>query len=347
MRQEHLHTGAQRGFAYERDTSKIPLSIAPMMQRTDRHYRAMMRRITGRTLLWTEMITARAIHHGNRPYLLSFDDIEHPIVLQIGGDQPEEMAEAARVAQEFGYDEININVGCPSSRVQSGNFGACLMTSPDVVAGCVEAMVRATDLPVTVKHRIGVDDQDQYEDMERFVRVIKDAGGCARFTVHARKAWLKGLSPKENRNIPPLRYEEVYRLKQEHPDLVIEINGGIKTMPEIQGHLEHVDAVMIGRAAYDNPYLFATADHVIFGAEGPAPTRAEIVQGMFDYIDAWVAQGVKLHKITRHMINLYAGVRGARVWRQHISERHHHEGAGSEVVAQALELVEGANDRVA
>ncbi len=322
-------------------TWEAPLSVAPMMQRTDRHYRTFMRCITSRTLLWSEMVTAKAIIHGDHERLLGFDEVEHPLVLQLGGDDPAEMAEAARIGQGFGYDEININVGCPSSRVGEGGFGACLMRRPERVGELVEAMTRAVDVPVTVKHRIGVDELDSYEDMLSFVRVVRDAGACARFTVHARKAWLQGLSPKENRNIPPLRYEEVWRLKQELPELVVEINGGVKTLDAVADHLEHVDAVMIGRAAYDDPFMFADADSRFFGSVEPPPTREEVVARMIPYVERMVGdEGVKLHYITRHMTNLFAGVKGARLWRRYLSERHHLEGAGAEILTEALDLIQ-------
>jgi len=338
---DYLHTGTERPEGAEIRTWRIPLSIAPMMQRTDRHFRYMMRIGSKHTLLWSEMITAKAIIHGDREHLLAFDGAEHPIVLQLGGDDPTEMAEAARIGQDFGYDEININVGCPSSRVGSGGFGACLMARPEVVAECVEAMATAVTIPVTVKHRIGIDDIDQYEDMERFVRIVSDAGASARFTVHARKAWLSGLSPKENRNIPPLRYHEVYRLKQEFPKLVIEINGGIKTIAEIKEHLEHVDAAMLGRAAYDTPYMFARADREIFGdASARVVSRHEWVEEMLPYIERWVSVGGRLHHVTQHMINLFYGCPGAKRWRRYISERHSDPSSGAEVVREALRLMD-------
>ncbi|CAN0452684.1 unnamed protein product, partial [Laminaria digitata] len=266
---------------------------------------------------------------------------EHPLVLQTGGDDPDEMAAVARIAEEWGYDEININVGCPSDRVQNGNFGACLMLEPDVVARCVEAMVREVDIPVTVKHRIGVDDHDRYEDMLNFVDTIAGVGGCMRFSVHARKAWLQGLSPKENRNIPPLRYEEVYRLKRERPDLIVEINGGIKTMDEVAEHLEHVDAVMIGRAAYDRPYTFAEADRRFYGDDHPIPSPFDVARQMLPYIEARLSSDprCKLHHITRHMVNLFAGRPRARAWRRYVSERHHLDGAGPEVIEEGLTLM--------
>lgn len=322
-------------------TWEVPLSIAPMMQRTDRHYRMLMRTISKRTLLWTEMITARALLHGPTARLLDYDAAEHPLVLQVGGDEPEEMAEAARLAHEWGYDEININVGCPSSRVQNGNFGACLMREPERVGRCVAAMAEAADIPVTVKHRIGVDEHDRYEDMIWFVDTVAQMGPCRRFTVHARKAWLEGLSPKENRNVPPLRPEEIWRLKRERPELVIELNGGITTLEQVERHLEHVDAVMIGRGAYDDPYMFAQADARIFGEPAPAPTRHEAARAMLPYIEAQLTEdeGCRLHHITRHMINLFHARPGARSWRRHLSEHHHRDEAGPEVVEAALELV--------
>lgn len=315
-----------------------PLSVAPMMDRTDRHFRYFMRQITRRTLLYTEMVTTAAIIHGDRAKLLGFSPPEKPLVLQLGGDDPQELAECTRIADDFGYDEINLNVGCPSSRVQDGNFGACLMAQPDRVARAVEAMQRVTDLPVTVKHRIGIDDRDRYEDMANFVRIVSQAG-CQRFTVHARKAWLKGLSPKENRNIPPLRYADIYRLKQDFPQLFIEINGGITTLQQVDEHLQQVDAVMIGRAAYDRPYLFAECDRHIYGQQVSPPTRNQIVEAMLPYIEHWIGKGTHLNKISRHMLLLFNGQPGSRAWKRHISENAHRPGAGAEVIRDALAKV--------
>jgi tRNA-dihydrouridine synthase A len=312
-----------------------PLSIAPMMDRTDRHYRYFMRQITRHTLLYTEMVTSPAILHGDQDHLLGFSPNEKPLVLQVGGDVPKDLAVCARVAEERGYDEINLNVGCPSSRVQEGHFGACLMAQPDRVAACVEAMMNATTIPVTVKHRIGIDNLDRYEDMANFVKIVSKAG-CQRFTVHARKAWLQGLSPKENRDIPPLRYEDVHRLKQEFPHLFIEINGGFTTLEQVQQQLQVVDAVMIGRAAYDNPYLFATVDRAIYGETSTLPSRRSVAAAMIPYIDFWVAQGLKLNKITRHMLQLFSGQPGSRLWKQILTERSCQMGAGSEVIRDAL-----------
>ena len=296
-----------------------PVSIAPMMDRTDRHYRFFMRQITRHTLLYTEMVTCKALLHGDLDRLLGFDPAESPLSLQIGGDSPAEAAACARLAEEWGYDEINLNIGCPSSRVQSGNFGACLMAQPDVVADCVTAMREACGLPVTVKHRIGIDDLDRYEDMANFVRIVA-AAGADRFTVHARKAWLSGLSPKENRNVPPLRYPEVYRLKQDFPALHVEINGGVKLLDEVDGHLQNVDAVMIGRAAYDTPWLFAGVDERFYGAPSGTRSRAEAAEAMIPYLDRWMSRGGRMMPVTRHMLQLFKGVPGSRRWKRTLGE---------------------------
>ena len=310
-----------------------------MMEYTDRHFRYFMRQITRLTLLYTEMITTAAIIHGNRHKLLDFSPQEKPLSLQLGGDNPQELAECARIAQDWGYDEVNLNVGCPSSRVQNGNFGACLMAQPETVARAIAAMQKAVKIPVTVKHRLGIDNCDRYEDMANFVRIVSEAG-CQRFTVHARKAWLQGLSPKQNRNIPPLRYHYVHRLKQEYPHLFIEINGGITTLSQVQEQLQYVDAVMIGRAAYDNPYLFATVDRDIYGQEVTPPTRQEVAEAMLSYIDAWTTRGLKLNAISRHILQLFAGQPGTKAWKRHISENAHLPGANAQVIREALAKVE-------
>ncbi len=320
-----------------------PLSIAPMMDRTDRHYRYFMRQITRRTLLYTEMVTSMAIRYGNLEKLVGFSAEENPLVLQVGGDDPKMLAHCARVAAEFGYSEINLNVGCPSDRVQSGNFGACLMAQPQLVADCVAAMMAASSLPVSVKHRIGIDDLDGYEDMARFVEVVSSAG-CNRFSVHARKAWLQGLSPKDNRTVPPLRYSDVYQLKQDFPQLQIEINGGFKNLDQAKAQLAHVDAVMIGRAAYDNPYLFASADRDIFGDTALPQSRHQVVQAMLPYIERTVHQGTRLHSITRHMLHLFHGQPGSRIWKRTITEQASQPGAGAQVVVDALAQVSTAAD---
>jgi tRNA-dihydrouridine synthase A len=308
-----------------------------MMDRTDRHFRYILRQITRCTLLYTEMITVPAILHGDRGKLLDFSREEKPLVLQIGGDNPNLLAECARIAEDWGYDEVNLNVGCPSSRVQTGNFGACLMAQPKLVAQGVAAMKKATKLPVTVKHRVGIDDHDRYEDMAHFVDCVAEMG-CDRFTVHARKAWLQGLDPKQNRTIPPLRYGEVHRLKQEFPHLCIEINGGILTLDQAQEQLQYVDAVMIGRAAYDSPYLFAEADRRFYEANCFLATPETVVHNLLPYIDDWMAKGVKLHSITRHLLQLFAGQRGSKAWKRYLTEQSCKPGAGSEVVEMALKI---------
>ena len=325
------HSPAPSEFAY-------PLSIAPMMDRTDRHFRYFMRQITRRTLLYTEMVTSAAILHGDRDHLLGFSPEEKPLALQVGGDNPQDLAQCAQVAEEMGYDEINLNVGCPSSRVQDGHFGACLMAQPQQVADCVAAMMAATSLPVTVKHRIGIDRCDRYEDLAHFVQVVAQTG-CQRFSVHARKAWLQGLSPKENRTIPPLRYEFVHRLKQEFPQLAIEINGGFTSLAEAQQQLAQVDAVMIGRAAYDNPYLFASADRQFWGEMASPESRHAVAEAMCPYIQQWRDRGLKLHKISRHMLQLFAGQPGSRAWKRYLTEHSSQVGAGAEVIRAALEKV--------
>jgi tRNA-dihydrouridine synthase A len=313
-----------------------------MMDRTDRHCRYFLRQISRRTLLYTEMVTSMAILHGDKYKLLGFDRAEHPIALQIGGDNPSDLAECARIASDFGYDEVNLNVGCPSSRVQNGNFGACLMLQPDRVAECIAAMVAATKLPVTIKHRIGVDDADSYEDLVKFVSIVSQTG-CQRFSVHARKAWLQGLSPKENREVPPLRYADVHRLKQDFPHLSIEINGGFTNLEQVQTQLQHVDAVMIGRAIYDNPYLLALVDRDIYGETTQPPSRHQVVTQMLPYIDTWMSKGVRLNTITRHMLQLFHGQPGSRIWKRLITEQSVLSGAGVEVVDRALvEIPDGS-----
>ncbi|MEO1068761.1 MAG: tRNA dihydrouridine(20/20a) synthase DusA [Cyanobacteria bacterium J06638_6] len=318
----------------------VPISIAPMMDRTDRHYRYFMRQITQRTLLYTEMVTAQAIVYGDRDRLLGFTSAERPLVLQVGGDDPTMLATSARAAADFGYDAINLNVGCPSDRVRSGNFGACLMAQPHRVADCVAAMMAASPLPLSVKHRIGIDDLDRYEDMVHFVDTVAQAG-CRYFTVHARKAWLQGLSPKDNRTVPPLRYHDVYRLKNAFPHLWIEINGGFIDLDQVTEQLTQVDGVMIGRAAYDHPYLFSVADERFWpsnrwSSNRPVPTRQQVVEAMLPYIELWVTQGLKLNKITRHMLMLFAGQPGSRLWKQILTTESSRAGAGIEVVQRAL-----------
>jgi len=314
------------------------LSVAPMMDWTDRHDRYFLRLISKRTQLYTEMVTIGAILHGDRPRHLDFSKEEHPVVLQLGGSEPEKLAECARIAEQWGYDEVNLNVGCPSDRVQNGMFGACLMAKPDLVARCVEAMRGATRLPVTVKHRLGIDDLDSYELLTRFVRTVH-GGGCDTFIVHARKAFLQGLSPKENRDIPPLRYELVRQLKTDFPHLTIVLNGGVKSLEDARAHLEWADGVMIGREAYQNPYMLAQADALIFGEQHPAPTRRQVVEALMPYVEELLSRGGHLSWVTRHILGLFAGLPGARGWRRVLSERACKQGAGMEVLRDALAQV--------
>jgi tRNA-dihydrouridine synthase A len=312
------------------------ISIAPMMERTDRHYRYLMRLITRHTLLYTEMVPAIAVVRGDRDRLLAHDTSERPLALQVGGADPDVLGECARIAEDRGFDELNLNVGCPSSRVQTGNFGACLMAQPDLVAECVSAMRSACALPITVKHRIGIDDLDQYADLLDFVDRVAQSG-CDRFSVHARKAWLQGLSPKQNRNVPPLRYPDVYRLKSERPHLDIELNGGVTSWAETRGHLVHVDAVMIGRWAYDRPWAFAVVDQDFFGAENPSPDRHQVIGAMVDYTARLVQDEphARVGHVARHMMGLFAGEPGARRWRQELSRQAFKLGAAPEVLRLA------------
>jgi tRNA-dihydrouridine synthase A len=314
-------------------------SVAPMMDWTDRHCRVFHRTLTRRALLYTEMVTALAVKHGDRQKLLGFDKIEHPVSLQLGGSDPAILAEAAKIGEDFGYDEVNLNVGCPSDRVQGGHFGACLMADPQLVADCVAAMKSAVKIPVTVKCRIGIDDQDEETGLENFINIVA-AAGCNNFSVHARKAWLKGLSPKENREIPPLNYDRVYRLKANHPNLMISINGGIETLEAGINHLQALDGVMLGRAAYHNPWILAAVDKIFAGAEPPVKTRREAALAMLPYIDAQLAQGQALHRITRHMLGLYHAQPGGRIWRQIMTVEGAKPGAKSDVILTALNAVE-------
>ncbi len=315
-------------------------SVAPMMDYTDRHDRYFLRLISRHALLYTEMVTTQAILRGDRAFLLAYDPSEHPLALQLGGSDPDELARCARIGAEYGYDEINLNVGCPSDRVQSGRFGACLMAEPELVAACVAAMRAEVALPVTVKTRIGIDHQDSYAHLRDFVATVAEAG-CGIFVVHARKAWLQGLSPKQNREIPPLRYEVVYRLKRDFPHLSIVINGGITSLAQADAHLAHVDGVMLGRAAYHQPYLLAEVDQRYYGSREPVKTRQQIITELLPYVEAWLEKGLPLNRITRHILGLFHGVPGARAWRRHLSEHAHRPGAGVEVIEQALARVAG------
>jgi tRNA-dihydrouridine synthase A len=298
---------------------RVPLvSIAPMMDWTDRHYRYFMRLMTKKTSLYTEMVTTGALIYNEPARFLQYHSMEHPVVLQLGGSTPKDLQIAAQLGEAAGYDEINLNVGCPSDRVQSGRFGACLMAEPELVAECVAAMRAVVKIPVTVKCRIGIDEQDQYADLQEFVKRVADAG-CEHFIIHARKAWLKGLSPKQNREVPPLNYERVYQVKQEFPELKISINGGIKTIADIQEHLRYTDGVMIGREAYYNPYLFAAMDQLFFDEVEPPKTRRAILQEYMPYLQEQVAMGVPIMHMVRHVLGLFHGISQAREWRRLLS----------------------------
>ena len=310
------------------------IAVAPMMDWTDRHCRYFMRLLSPSVFLYTEMVTAAAIHHGDADRFLRFDELEHPIALQLGGSNPEWMASASGTASAYGYDEININVGCPSDKVQSGQFGACLMAHPDIVSDCYRAMLDVTELPITIKTRIGIDDKDSYEFLVAFVEQMARVG-CRKFVVHARIAILDGLSPKQNRTVPPLNYERVYRLKRDYPEFEIVINGGLASIEQVDEVLNFVDGAMIGRQAYQQPYFLAELEQR-FNPTTPLPSRQQIVESMLPYVDSAVADGVPLNRITRHMLGLYAGQPGARSWRRYISEHAHLEGAGSEVLINAL-----------
>lgn len=314
-----------------------PLSVAPMMDWTDRHFRYLLRQITRRSLLYTEMVVDRSILLGHRPKLLDFHPLEHPVALQLGGSTPETLAEASRIGEAWGYDQINLNLGCPSERVQGGGFGACLMKEPDLVAECMAAMRQAVSVPVTAKHRLGVDDLESYPLLCRFVERLAGVG-IQTFVVHARKAILKGLSPAENRSIPPLRYGWVYQLKQDFPHLNIVLNGGIRSLEEAQTHLAHLDGVMLGRAVYEDPFVLAEADWRGYGLAW-RPTRLEVAQSMIAYAEAQLEQGTPLWAVARHMLNLFKGQPGGKLWRRVLSEQANRRGARVEVLHQALEAV--------
>ena len=311
-----------------------------MMEWTDRHCRYFLRLISKATFLYTEMVTAEAVLYGNRERVLGFSREEHPVGLQLGGSDPEKLAAASKIGAEYGYDEINLNIGCPSDRVQSGRFGACLMAEPDLVASCVAAMGEAADLPITVKCRIGIDDQDAEESLDRFIDRVAQAGART-FIVHARKAWLKGLSPKENRDVPPLDCERVFRLKQRRADLEIVLNGGIGSLAEACMHLPRVDGVMLGRAAYADPYLLAEVDGALFGSNERPPSRLEVLDAFVPYVEAELSGGARLNQMTRHILGLFHGQPRARAFRRHLAENAHLDGAGSEVLEAARRIVAG------
>ncbi|MBU3021993.1 tRNA dihydrouridine(20/20a) synthase DusA [Aestuariibacter sp. A3R04] len=315
-------------------------SVAPMLDWTDRHCRYFLRQLSKEALLYTEMVTTGALIFGKGDYLV-FNDEEHPVALQLGGSNASDMARCAELAQQRGYDEVNINVGCPSDRVKNGAFGACLMAQPEVVAECVREMQKLVDIPVTVKCRIGIDDMDEYDDFARFIDIVANAG-CDTFIVHARKAWLQGLSPKENREIPPLNYPRVYQLKATHPELSISINGGITTIQQMQQHLQHVDGVMVGREAYTNPYLLASVSQTLFGSPLPLPSRAELVNTMQAYIERQTDEWFKPWHVARHMLGLYQGQAGGRIWRRYLSQNGTGKSPDPHLLRNALEQVEQA-----
>ncbi len=314
------------------------LSIAPMLDWTDRYFRYFARQISRHVLLYTEMVTTGALLHGDRARFLDFDPAEHPLALQLGGSDPADLAACCRLGEQWGYDEINLNLGCPSDRVQSGRFGACLMLEPALVADCIRAMADATALPVTAKHRTGVDHHDDYGRLRDFVGTLAEAG-CATFIVHARKAWLQGLSPKENREIPPLQYPMVYRLKRDFPELEIVLNGGVTSLAQCDQHLQRVDGVMIGRQAYHDPWLLAQADRRIFDDPAPPPSRHQVIERLLPFIEEQLRRGVPLQRMTRHLLGLFHGRPNARAWRRMLSEQAHLPGADTELVAEAAALV--------
>jgi tRNA-dihydrouridine synthase A len=317
-------------------------SVAPMLDWSDKHCRYFHRLLSQHAVLYTEMVTTGAIIHGTGDYL-DFNAEEHPVVLQLGGSNPADMAHCAKLAQQRGYDAVNINVGCPSDRVQNGMFGACLMAQPQLVADCIKAMQDVVDIPVTVKTRIGIDDSDDYQFLQDFVATVADAG-CEQLIIHARKAWLKGLSPKENREVPPLNYERVYQLKREFSQLNISINGGIKTLSQAREQLQYLDGVMVGREAYTNPLLLSEVDGLIFGNTATPLTPQQVVQQMLPYIERQMQQGARFWHIARHMLGLFQGMPGARQWRRLLSERGHFADAKPELLLQALTKVTSLAD---
>lgn len=315
------------------------ISVAPMMDWTDRHDRYFLRLIAPHVLLYTEMITTAALIHGDYQRLLAFDALEHPVAVQLGGSEPDKLALCAKMSEDFGYDEVNLNVGCPSDRVKAGRFGACLMLDPVLVGDCVSAMMNTVSIPVTVKCRIGVDHQDSYEALTHFIGTVSQAG-CNVFIIHARKAWLNGLSPKQNREIPPLQYDVVHAIKRDFPHLSIIINGGIKLVSEIEEQLNYVDGVMVGREAYSNPYLLAEIEKRIFSFEiNEINYREKVLQEFIPYVEAQLKNNVKLSSMTRHILGLYQGQKGARMWRRYLSENAHLLNAGIDVINEALKHV--------
>lgn len=315
-------------------------SVAPMLDWSDTHCRYFHRLLSQHAVLYTEMVTTGALLHNKNPErFLQFNHEEHPLALQLGGSNPADLSTCAKMVEDYGYDEVNLNVGCPSDRVQNGSFGACLMLEPARVAECIAAMQQAVKIPVTVKSRIGVDERDSYPELHEFISLVA-AAGCETFIIHARKAWLSGLSPKENRDIPPLRYDVVYQLKQDFPDLEVILNGGITTLETSREILHQVDGVMLGREVYHNPYILAKVDQQIFGQNTPVKTRAEVVLALIPYIQQQLAQGVRFNSISRHILGLFHGENGARGWRRYLSEHATKTGADEQVLLQALKFTQ-------
>ena len=319
------------------NTPSYRFSVAPMLDWTNRHCRYFHRLISKQALLYTEMVTTGALIHGDSHRFLQYSPLENPVAFQLGGSNPKDLAVCAKMVEDYGYAEVNLNVGCPSDRVQNGRFGACLMADPQLVADCVAAMSDATSIPVTVKSRIGIDEQDSYPELVHFISTISDTG-CSTFIVHARKAWLSGLSPKQNRDIPPLRYDRVYQLKKDFPHLTIIINGGITTLEQAEQHLTQVDGVMMGREAYQNPYILAEVDQRIFGATHKTPSRYAVIEQLIPYIQEQIKTEARLNSVSRHILGLYHGEPGARGWRRYISENVSRLGADEQVILEALEF---------
>ncbi|MFT5132605.1 MAG: tRNA-dihydrouridine synthase A [Gammaproteobacteria bacterium] len=317
------------------------ICIAPMMTHTDRHFRYFLRLISSRVMLYTEMLTTGALIHGDKDHFLAFNKEEHPLALQLGGSDPLQLKQCAIMAEDAAYDEVNLNVGCPSDRVQSGQFGACLMANPSLVAECIHSMQSGVSIPITLKTRIGIDHQDSYEELVEFIQIVSDAG-CKSFFIHARKAWLSGLSPRQNREIPPLKYDVVYAIKKDFPELEIVINGGILTIEQCREHLQHVDGVMIGRAVCNNPYLLSEIDQAFFNPETPAISRHEILQQYIEYIESQLSKDIYLSHMSRHILGLFQGQQGARSYRRLLSEEAYKPGAGIQVIKNAMQLVEAA-----
>ncbi|MEQ1637035.1 MAG: tRNA dihydrouridine(20/20a) synthase DusA [Methylococcales bacterium] len=323
----------------DKEIPRHSFCVAPMLDWTDKHCRYFHRLLSRKVLLYTEMVTTGAILHGDSQRHLAFNAEESPVALQLGGSNPKELANCAQLAVDYGYQEVNLNVGCPSDRVQNGRFGACLMADPGLVAECVATMQQVVDIPVTVKCRIGIDEQDSYEALVAFVDIIAGAG-CKTFIVHARKAWLSGLSPKQNREVPPLRYDVVYQLKQDFPQLEIILNGGLTTLAGCDAVLQHVDGVMLGREVYHNPYLLGTVDQYYYGEKYAIPSRADIIEAFMPYVQTQLQAGVRLNSMTRHILGLFHGMPGARAWRRHISDHACKTGADVRVVQEALKLTQ-------